>query len=359
MMKLSTSLSSLLAILSLGSVTVLGQSTNLNDVAKSAGKLYFGTETDAGTPEMSDSQFVALASNSAMFGQITPGNSFKWDSTEPSQGQFSFTLADELAAFAEKEWSNSSRYERLLRHHFLHRIFNNVYILGHNCVWYNQLPSWVSSGGFDSATLTQILQDHVTTVVSHFTGQIQLGCSQRTFQRRWNAAFIRLPDTLGQSYIDIALQAARAADPNAKLYINDYNIEGSGAKASAMLSLVQDLKSRNIPLDGIGLQGHFIVGELPSDLQSTLEAFTALGVEVAYTEVDIRMTLPETDALLEQQQKDYQTVVAACMAVENCVGVTTWASWIPTTFSGQGDALPWDENFQTKPAYDGIVAALG
>ncbi|THU96089.1 glycoside hydrolase [Dendrothele bispora CBS 962.96] len=179
---------------------------------------------------MSDSQFVALASNSAMFGQITPGNSFKWDSTEPSQGQFSFTLANELAAFAEK---------------------NGQILRGHNCVWYNQLPSWVSSGGFaiDSATLTQILQDHVMTVVSHFKGQIW-DVVNEPFNDDGTPRLFVFPDTLGQSYIDIALQAARAADPNAKLYINDYNIEGSGAKASAMLSLVQDLNPETFPWMG-------------------------------------------------------------------------------------------------------------
>ncbi|THU96099.1 glycoside hydrolase [Dendrothele bispora CBS 962.96] len=227
-----------------------------------------------------------------------------------------------------------------------------------NCVWYNQLPSWVSSGGFDSATLTQILQDHVTTVVSYFKGQIySWDVVNEPFNDDGTPRSFVFPDILGQSYIDIALQAARAADPSAKLY-------DPVPKLPRCSLSYKTSNPENIPLDGIGLQGHFIVGELPSDLQSTLEAFTALGVEVAYTEVDIRMTLPETDALLEQQQKDYQTVVAACMAVENCVGVTTWGftdkySWIPTTFSGQGDALPWDENFQTKPAYDGIVAALG
>lgn len=75
------------------------------------------------------------------------------------------------------------------------------------------------------------------------------------------------------------------------------------------------------------------------------------------------MTLPSTDAKLQQQKKDYQTVVAACTAVKGCIGITIWDftdkySWVPQTFSGQGAALPWDENYKKKPAYDGIVAAL-
>lgn len=88
-----------------------------------------------------------------------------------------------------------------------------------------------------------------------------------------------------------------------------------------MENLVTDLKSRGIPIDGIGLESHFILGEIPTTLQAQMEAFTALGVEVAVTELDIRMTLPETDALLAQQQTDYQTVVSACTAVADCVGV--------------------------------------
>ena len=55
-----------------------------------------------------------------------------------------------------------------------------------------------------------------------------------------------------------------------------------------------------------------------------LEQFTSLGVEVAFTELDIRMTLPATNALLQQQKTDYQTVVSACVAVAKCIGVTFW-----------------------------------
>lgn len=154
-------------------------------------------------------------------------------------------------------------------------------------------------------------------------------------------------NTLGTSYVSLALQAARAADPAAKLYINDYNIEQTGSKATAMLNLVKSLQSQNVPIDGVGFQCHFIVGSVPTTFQQNLETFTALGLEVAITELDIRMTLPATDALLQQQKKDYQSVVAACQAVEGCIGVTIWDytdkySWVPNTFSGQGAACPWD-----------------
>ena len=79
-----------------------------------------------------------------------------------------------------------------------------------------------------------------------------------------------------------------------------------------------------MPIDGIGLQSHFIVGEVPTTLVENMREFVALGVEVAITELDIRMTLPETAALLEQQKTDYQTVISACQAVPQCVGITIW-----------------------------------
>lgn len=167
-------------------------------------------------------------------------------------------------------------------------------------------------------------------------------------------------NTLGTTFVPLALQAARAADPNTKLYINDYNIEGPGAKATAMLNLVKTLQSQNVPIDGVGFQCHFIVGELPSGFQQNLEAFTALGIEVAITELDIRMTLPSTPALLAQQKTDYNTVISACEAVEKCIGITIWDwtdkySWVPSTFSGQGAACPWDEVITSSWSYDVAV----
>ncbi|KAI0076023.1 endo-beta-1,4-glucanase [Panus rudis PR-1116 ss-1] len=305
------------------------QATELHALAKQHGKLYFGTATD--NPELTDQPYVAILSDNNMFGQITAANSMKWDATEPSRGQFTFAAGDVIANLAKK---------------------NGQLLRGHNCVWHNQLPSWVTAGHFSKADLLSIVQTHCSTLVGHYKGQIMN--DDGTFA---NDVFF---STTGTDYIATAFRAARAADPNAKLYANDFNIEGTGAKSTAYQNLIRNLKSQGVPIDGIGMQSHFIVGELPPNIKQNIQAFTALGVEVAITELDVRMTLPATQALLQQQQRDYQTVIQACNEVPGCIGVTLWDftdkfSWVPGAFPGQGAACPWDQNLQLKPAFTGIV----
>ncbi|KAH9924184.1 glycoside hydrolase superfamily [Fomitopsis serialis] len=92
-------------------------------------------------------------------------------------------------------------------------------------------------------------------------------------------------------------------NPNAKLHINDYNIESTGAKATTMQNLVKSLQVDGVPIDGIGMESYFIVGEVTTTHVENFQVFAALGVKIAITELDIRMTLPETAALLEQQAR--------------------------------------------------------
>lgn len=91
-----------------------------------------------------------------------------------------------------------------------------------------------------------------------------------------------------------------------------------------MFNLVQSLKKQGVPIHGIGVQAHLILGEIPTTIEENLRRFTSLGVEVALTELDIRMDLPATDAKLAQQKEDYKNVIGACKAVPGCVGVTIW-----------------------------------
>ncbi|EIW84711.1 glycoside hydrolase family 10 protein [Coniophora puteana RWD-64-598 SS2] len=320
-----------------------GNSTvGLNDAAKAAGKVYFGTATD--TNEFGDYGYVTILNDTSIFGQFTPGNSLKWMYAEPEQGVFNFTGGDEVYAMA---------YEtgKIMR--------------GHNLVWYSELPTWVTDATWDATNLTTTIQSHVTGEVSHYTGKLYAwDVVNEPLNDNGTFRSDVFYDTLGSSYISIALNAARAADPNVKLYINEYNLEYSGPKIDAMVQLVKDLQAEGTPIDGIGFESHFILGEINAqEFQWNMQNITALGLEVAITELDDRIELPATAADLYQQQQEYQEIVGVCMAVEGCVGVTVWDytdyySWIPSTFAGYGAASPYNECLEKKPAYDGIAAAF-
>jgi endo-1,4-beta-xylanase len=313
-------------------------STSLAQLAAADGK-YFGTaltQSNLSNPTL-------LAVSDSQFNMVTPGNEMKWDTTEPSNGGFNFGPGDQIVAHAK---SIGAR------------------VRGHNLVWDSQLPSWVSS--LPLTSVQSAMETHITTEVSHYAGQLYAwdvvnepfnedgSLKADVFERAFN----------GSGYIADALRTAHAADPTAKLYLNDFNIEGENAKSNAMFSLVQSLKAQGVPIDGVGLESHFILGQVPSTMLANMQRFAALGVDVAVTELDDRITLPASSANLTQQANDFSAVVNDCLQVARCVGVTQWGigdadSWIPGAFAGQGAATMFDNNYQPKPAYNSVVAALG
>jgi endo-1,4-beta-xylanase len=316
--------------------------STLNQLAQAKGK-YFGSATD--NPELSDSAYTAIL-GSAEFGQITPGNSMKWDATEPQQNVFNFTGGDAVVAFAKA---------------------HNQIVRGHNLLWHQQLPSWLTNGSWSATQLTSILQNHIANVAGHYKGQLYAwDVVNEPFNDDGTYRSDLWYNTLGTGYIATALRAARAADPNAKLYINDYNIDGTGAKADAMYNLVKSLKQQGVPIDGVGFQGHLAIQYgFPTNMQQNFQRFADLGVDVAVTELDVRMQLPADANKVATQATYYTNVVKACLAVTRCVGITIWDytdkySWIPGVFSGEGSALPWDQNLAKKPdVYGAISTGLG
>ncbi|MDW4904900.1 endo-1,4-beta-xylanase [Streptomyces sp. ADMS] len=280
----------------------------------------------------------------AQFNELTPGNAMKWESVEPSRGNYNWTEADQIVAFAQA---------------------HNQQVRGHTLVWHSQNPGWLANGTWTPAQLSTILQDHITTEVTRYKGELAAwDVVNEPFNEDGTYRSTLWSDNLGTDYIAQALTWARAADPTAKLYINDYNVEGVNAKSTALYNLVRSLKERGIPIDGVGLQAHLILGQYPSTLQQNIQRFADLGVDVAITELDIRMQLPATEAKLTQQAADYKAVVDACVAAPRCVGVTVWGftdsdSWIPDVFDGYGAATPYTESFTPKPAYYAIAQSLG
>jgi endo-1,4-beta-xylanase len=277
------------------------------------------------------------------FDMLTPTNVLKWDATEPQRGQFTFAEGDEFVAHAKAAGQR---------------------VRGVPLVWHQQLPAWLTSQPFSADELRTIMTDHVDALARHYRGQLYA----------WDVVNEPIADdgtlrptlfsqALGESYIAEALRTARAADPTAKLYINDYLVEGVNAKSNGLYALVQRLLADGVPIDGVGLQGHLYLGTVPADLRANMQRFAALGLDVAVTELDVPMSLPADAAKLDQQARDVRAVADACLAVPRCVGLTLWDftdkySWIPATFPGAGAATPFDESLHPKPAYDALVAAF-
>jgi endo-1,4-beta-xylanase len=312
--------------------------TPLRTLAEAKG-IYMGTALQANELTGTSGSIAGT-----QFDSVTPGNEMKWESVEPNRGTYNWGPADQIVSFAQQ---------------------NNMMVRAHNLVWHSQLPNWLTSGSFTNSQLHDLMTKHVTDEVTHFKGKVaHWDVVNEPFNEDGTYRADLWYNQLGVSYIADAFTAAHAADPNAKLYINDYNIEGQNAKSNGMYNLVKSLKQQGVPIDGVGFQAHFILGQVPSDFKANMQRFADLGVDVAVTELDVRMQTPSDATKLQQQANDYTTVMNDCLGVSRCVGVTVWGfndatSWVPSTFPGQGAATPYDGNFNPKPAYTAIQTALG
>lgn len=288
------------------------------------------------------------------FDALTPENEMKMAFLQPRRGAFDFAAADALVAFAKE---------------------NQKQIHGHALVWGLQLPLWlIDQGATDNLglhlppmtrnELLGVMRNHIDTVMRHFGDDVpewdvvnepmdENGALASNVWRRF----------IGDDYIEQALRSARAANPRAKLFINEYAVEGPSAKLEGLIRLVRDLKARNVPLDGVGLQYHTntvgFYGE--QTLTETMRRFAALGVELEITEMDVGTSLLEgsTEQSLALQATAYGDAARACNAVEACTRFTTWGftdrvSWLGPTEM----ALPFDTQYQPKPAFEAVRSAF-
>ena len=277
------------------------------------------------------------------FNSLTPGNAMKWGTVEPVQGSFDWSEADQIVAFARA-------------HH--------QQVRGHTLVWHSQNPSWLTNGTWTSAQLGSLLQDHITTEVTRYKGKLAAwDVVNEPFNEDGTYRSTLWYNGLGADYIAQALTWAHAADPSAKLYINDYNVEGVNAKSTALYNLVKSLKARGVPIDGVGLQAHLIVGQVPGTLQQNIQRFADLGLKVGISELDVQIShLPgDLPTRLAAQAATYHRIAAACAASPACYALSTWGftdkyTWIDNFFPD--DPLPLDDLYRPKPAWFALRDAL-
>ena len=295
----------------------------------------------------------------AEFNSLTPENDMKWAEVHPEPGVYDFSGADAVMAFAQA---------------------NGQEVRGHTLLWHGQNPQWVIAG---SATWTcqearDVLEDHITTVVGRYAGEIyQWDVANEIFQDDWDTGGVRLRTEANPflkacaadpvALIGDAFRWAHAADPEAVLFLNDYNAEGINNKTNAYYALAQELLADGVPLGGFGAQGHLsLMYGFDESIQANFERFAALGLQVAITEADVRMPLGDdgepTAEQIALQAERYDKMLQACINVPACTSYTVWGfddgrSWVPSVFP-EGYATIMTADFEKKPAYYALLESL-
>ena len=334
------------------------------------GRFLIGTCVSTGQldrPEVAD--FIAQ-----QFNCLTAENEFKPDALEPQPGEFNFTAADKIVAFAEA-------------HH--------MKVVGHNLCWHNQTPAWMfrdaSGQPLPREKALENLKRHIDGVVTHFKGKV-IG---------WDVVNEAISDTdgeylrptpafkaIGDDYLVKAFEFAHAADPSVELYYNDYSIENPD-KLAKTIRLIRDLKSKGAHIDAVGIQGHFMLlyPGTPDVLDTAIKAFSAEGVKVMLTELDLEV-LPRATAgaevtatektgmnpypealpadVAQAQAEFYAKTFQVVLKYPGIVTrVTFWGtndgnSWLNgwPVAGRTNHPLLWDRKFQPKPAYDAVMRVL-
>ena len=307
------------------------------------------------------------------FNSVVSGNDMKWSSVEAAEGQFNYATADQEVSFAQK---------------------NNMKIRGHNLVWANgsQTPAWVflesdgvtplsASNAADVSLLTQRIQNHIMNEVQHFGSAIYvwdvvnepLDPSQTDCLS--HGPFYKV---LGAKYIDVALQAARQYAPSGtQLFINDYSTTDKD-RFHCLVKVVWNLRSRGIPLDGVGHEMHnHIDNPTPMSIFEAIETLARFfpGLHQQITEHDVSVykagdntsnyganggTVPESliaeqGWLFEKDFKELRRLKGKLDAFTfwGMADDNTWLDSFPITRLDL--PLPFDTRLQAKPAYWGII----
>ncbi len=325
-----------------------------------AGKFAVGAAIGTAQLEASSRDRDILLSQ---FSSLTAENVMKPATLAPSRGQYDFAAADAIVDFAQA---------------------NGMQVRGHTLLWHRQTPDWFFGG--DTAEVRARLEDYVTLVVSRYRGKVSAwdvvnevasddaGARAPYRDSNWYRA------VGGPDFIEWAFRAARAADPDAKLFINDYNTEYPD-KRDRLLQIVQDLLAKGVPIDGVGHQLHMDVGNTAEQALDAVRAVDSLGAGLInhVTELDISVYddppscffggencepdvgIPMPAEIARKQSQLYRDLFDGFAGLASLQSVTFWGvsdaqTWLNTFPAVRRDhPLLYDRQRQAKSAFHAVT----
>jgi len=357
-----------LALLGTGAVTLrslrsrAAETVTLRKLAAEKGLLY-GT-TVAAAQITGDPPFADLVRQEASL--VVAENEMKWQViNRGAPGDDDFAPADTIATFAAA---------------------NKLVLRGHNLLWYHRTPEWFFDLP-DKAAQRQAVVEHIQQLAGRYRGRIHswdvvnepIEPKDGRPDGLRTAVFL---ETLGPEYLDLAYRTARDADPNARLVVNEYDVELDApeqeARRIALLHLLEGMRRSGTPVDAVGIQAHLTAASGPPFSASLLRRFLAdiasLGLTIQITELDVTDEKVPADVTVRDNlvADTYRRFLDAALDEPAVKMVVTWGlsdrhSWIVRRETYQAkwriDAaasrpLPFDADLEAKPAFDAIAGAF-
>lgn len=288
------------------------------------------------------------------FSSMTAENDMKPQPTEPNEGKFNWQGADRVANFARQ---------------------NGIKLRGHCLVWHNQIGDWIykdkKGQEISKKVLLKRIRKHISTIVKRYKDVVycwDVVNEAITDDPRAENNFrqSRLYKIAGDDFIREAFRAARKADKKAMLFYNDYN-ECDPVKSRRIADVVRGMKADGVPIDGIGMQGHYNIYE-PSaeEVERAILLYKDVVKHIHVTELDVRVNREMggqlkfkkdadniTDSIRHLQELQYTKLFQIFRRHSDVIDcVTFWNlsdrdSWL----GAKNYPLPFDEKYRPKPVY--------
>ena len=277
--------------------------------------------------------------------------------TEPRQGQFDFSRADRIANFCRQ---------------------HGIKMRGHCLMWHSQIGEWIykdeQGNLLPKEEFFKRMREHIHTVVSRYKDVVyawDVVNEAMTDDRNATDPYrqSQLYQIAGDEFIAQAFRFAREADPNVLLFYNDYN-ETDPVKSKRIFEMVKKMKANGVPIDGIGMQGHYnIYGPKEDEIDAAITLYKQVVKHIHMTELDVRANeemggalqfsqegMEVSDSLKQHLADQYARIFRVLRKHKDVIdNVTFWNlsdrdSWL----GARNYPLPFDSEYQPKMAYDYI-----
>jgi endo-1,4-beta-xylanase len=276
------------------------------------------------------------------FNSITSENVFKPAHIHPSPENYNLELGDALAGFCE---------------------FHKLRLHGHTLIWGEELPLWIREYQGSRENWIELMRSHIHTVVAHYRGKVQAwDVINEAFKDDGTFTDNVWHRNIGDDYFEKAFMFAREADPDVKLFYNDFSLEYNEYKRRSVIASICELKQRGI-IDGVGVQLHAdIYCGKDLRLADTFRELSDAGLLIHLSEVDISVNpfdqeLDSVSAFLEMQADlfvhiftEYGKIPAAFRHGITLWGVGDGDSWIRHLVRKKEYPLLFDDEYRPKPA---------